>query len=76
MDRRVARLLLDKVDHRNLNDVFDEVTTGENLALLFQGMLAPAFPEADAGPRLAAVRVYETARNIFETLEEDIPWKS
>lgn len=70
MDRRVHQALIDRVDHRNLNDLVEprDVTTGENLATLFWSWLAPQFPDR---PALMRVRVLETARNRFETTGED-----
>ncbi len=68
MDARIERALVSRVDHRNLNDVVDEVTTGENLAIVFERWLTAEFPGANDNVRLHAVRVYETARNQFEIL--------
>ena len=65
LDRRVQERLLDRVDHRDLNAVVDDITTGENLARIFHDWLAPAFTD---GPRLLQVRVKETPRNRFETI--------
>lgn len=64
MDRIVQEQLLDRVDHRNLNDVVDGVTTGEVLALEFARWLQPHF---GGRCRLARVVVHETARNRMET---------
>ena len=65
VDARVRTHLIDRVDHRNLNDLVEGVPTGENLALVFRRWLQPAFA---AGPRLVRVEVLETARNRFTTL--------
>jgi 6-pyruvoyltetrahydropterin/6-carboxytetrahydropterin synthase len=64
LDRLLREHLLQRVDHRNLNDVIELVTTGENLARLFHSWIQPAVP---AGMRLARVRVLETRRNRFES---------
>ena len=66
MDRRVNRALVDKVDHRNLNDLVEpeDVTTGENLSTLFWQWLRTEFTSS---PRLDRVVVKETPRNRFET---------
>jgi 6-pyruvoyltetrahydropterin/6-carboxytetrahydropterin synthase len=71
MDRRVRTALVDRVDHRNLNDLVDprDVTTGENLATLFWSWLEPRFVDR---PRLTRIRVLETARNRFETTGEEV----
>jgi len=64
LDGIVAERLLDRVDHRNLNDVItDRVTTGENLARVFYSWLRPAFA---GSPRLVALRLRETENNVFE----------
>ena len=65
MDSIVRRSLLERVDHRNLDDVLgpDTVTTGENLALTFFDWLAPKF---EGGVRLHRLRVRETRNNSFE----------
>lgn len=64
MDRRVKAALLDRVDHRNLDDVLPEsVTTGETLARVFFEWLEPEFRD-DAPLRHVAVR--ETRSNLFE----------
>jgi 6-pyruvoyltetrahydropterin/6-carboxytetrahydropterin synthase len=66
LDAKVRALLLERVDHRNLDEVLSPlVTTGENLAQTFFEWLAPAF----AGPaRLYRLRVRETRNNRFETI--------
>lgn len=66
MDRIVEERVVDRCDHRDLNDVVpDVVTTGENLALVYHRWLEDAF----TGPaRLVRVRVHETARNVFEAV--------
>lgn len=63
-DQIVRARLLERVDHRNLDDVLaGVVTTGENLARTFFSWLAPSFP----GPvRLQRIRVRETRSNLFE----------
>lgn len=71
MDRRVREALVDRVDHRNLNDLVDrhDVTTGENLTTLFWSWLASRFVD---GPELTRIKVLETARNRFETTGEEV----
>ncbi|MBI4590004.1 MAG: 6-carboxytetrahydropterin synthase [Candidatus Rokubacteria bacterium] len=66
LESAVRRAVLDLVDHRNLDaDVpalTGIITTGENLAQAFWGMLSQALP---AGV-LRRVAVVETANNTFE----------
>ncbi len=64
-DALVEEHLLSRVDHRNLNDVVEEVTTGENLAVIFHRWLSSAF---DGSASIASVEVIETPRNRFITL--------
>ena len=66
MDRVVNERVVDRCDHRDLNDVVrDHVTTGENLALVYFRWLEDAF----SGPaRLVRVRVFETERNVFDAV--------
>jgi len=64
-DRTVEDVLLRRVDHRNLNEVVDEVTTGENLARIFHSWLEPAFAEVAV---VASVELVETPRNRFITI--------
>ncbi|HKK72420.1 MAG TPA: 6-carboxytetrahydropterin synthase [Candidatus Krumholzibacteria bacterium] len=66
MDRIVEERVVDRCDHRDLNDVIpDVVTTGENLAVVYHQWLEDAF----TGPaRLVRVRVHETARNVFDAV--------
>lgn len=64
IDEVVARVLLERVDHRDLDRAVPElagvISTGENLARAFWGLLAPHIPS------LARVTVLETAKNRFE----------
>ncbi len=62
VDRRVEECLISKVDHRHLDDIIDEVTTGENLALVFRRWLEQEFA---GGPQLVSVELVETPRNRF-----------
>jgi len=66
----VERAVVDPCDHRNLNDVVSEITTGENLARIFFGWVAQELP-----PHLEILRlrVYETPRNVFEAYRADLP---
>lgn len=64
IDRLVRERIVDRCDHRSLNDVLPGiVTTGENLAIEYFRWLEDAF---DGRARLVRVRVYETARNVFD----------
>lgn len=63
VDAEVEERVLSRVDHRRIDDVIDEVSTGENLARIFYDWLAPAF---DGRARLNSVRVRETRNNSFE----------
>ena len=62
----VQRAVLDLVDHRNLDGdvpaLEGMITTGENLARVFWGMLGEALPAGS----LKRVAVIETANNSFE----------
>ncbi len=62
VDQRVRERVIDRVDHRNLDDVVEGVTTGERLALVFKEWLKPAFVE---GPAIHRVELVETPRNRF-----------
>jgi 6-pyruvoyltetrahydropterin/6-carboxytetrahydropterin synthase len=67
VDDTVKRVLLDRVDHRQLDDTVPElagvITTGENLARVFWRLLEPEIPA------LCRVAVVETAKNRFEYSE-------
>jgi 6-pyruvoyltetrahydropterin/6-carboxytetrahydropterin synthase len=74
MDALVEEHLLARVDHRNLNDVIDDVvTTGENLARRFHEWLRPVF---DRPAELVRVRVRETPKNLFEYPGGGTEWKN
>jgi 6-pyruvoyltetrahydropterin/6-carboxytetrahydropterin synthase len=64
IDEVVGRVLLDRVDHRDLDRAVPElagvISTGENLARAFWVLLARHLPS------LARVTVVETAKNRFE----------
>ena len=64
VDAAVKAAVLDRVDHRHLDETVPElegvITTGENLARAFWGMLHPEVPA------LCRVAVVETAKNRFE----------
>ena len=65
VDADVARAVIDRVDHRALEDVPElagVVTTGEGLARAFWRLLAPRV----GGAPLVRVGVVETAKNRFE----------
>jgi 6-pyruvoyltetrahydropterin/6-carboxytetrahydropterin synthase len=63
IDETVHRILIDRVDHRDLDQAVPElagvITTGENLARAFWQLLAPHLPF------LQRVAVVETAKNRF-----------
>lgn len=56
-----------RCDHRDLNTVVDAITTGENLARIFFDWVASELP---ASIELYRVRVYETARNVFDAFAQ------
>jgi len=65
IDGAVRERVLDRVDHRTLEDVpalAGVVTTGEGLARAFWRLLAPAVPTG----ALRRVTVVETAKNRFQ----------
>ncbi len=72
LDELVHRAVVSRYDHRNLNvelpEFAKEVPTTENLGRVIESRLseqwASAFSAGEA--RLKRVRIYETARNIFE----------
>lgn len=72
MDRLVRGVLLDHVEHRNLNIEVEEfatvVPTTENLAEVAARRLSRAWPSAfpDGPARLERVGIQETRNNIFE----------
>ena len=72
LDSFVARHVISKLDHVNLNcDVAElrgRVPTTENLALLVESWLQQAWDDelGERGLRLARVRLEETPRNSFE----------
>jgi 6-pyruvoyltetrahydropterin/6-carboxytetrahydropterin synthase len=68
MPRREFREALDRAvvqrcDHRDLNTVIEDITTGENLSRTFFEWVAAELPDT---VELYRVRVYETARNVFD----------
>ena len=67
IDAAVAGAVLDRVDHQYLDETVPEldgvITTGENLARAFWGMLRPVVAA------LSRVAVVETAKNRFEYAE-------
>jgi len=64
----VHELVLDRLDHQNLNQLLDvDVTTSENVAKAIWDMLDEQFNTA----RLVRVRVVETAKNSFDYLGPD-----
>ena len=71
LKRILQRAILDKCDHRNLNDdvafLRDVIPSTENLVIAFWGQIAPLLP---AG-KLHCVRLYETPRNFAEYFGPD-----
>jgi 6-pyruvoyltetrahydropterin/6-carboxytetrahydropterin synthase len=73
LDGLVRRHITEPLEHRNLNEEVPEfqqlVPTTENLNVVINERLRAAWAEVfpDALPALERVRIYETARNIFET---------
>ena len=67
LDALVEQRVLARVDHRNLNcdlaELEGQVPTTENLAFTIEAMLQRQWT---LPPRLARVRISETARNTFE----------
>src|SRR5271165_3371325 len=72
LDRLVKGQITEPLDHRNLNDEVMEfqqlVPTTENLGVIIDKRLRAAWPSVfpQQVPALQRVRIYETARNIFE----------
>jgi 6-pyruvoyltetrahydropterin/6-carboxytetrahydropterin synthase len=65
LDAAVAREILDRFDHQNLNQLQDFVTiipTTENLAIRVQQILS----QVDLPAHLESIRIEETANNSFE----------
>ncbi len=62
VDRRVREALIERVDHHNLDEVVEGVTTGERLARVFRRWLEAAFTD---GPAIERVELVETPRNRF-----------
>ena len=66
LEQAMRTTVVDLVDHRDLergvSALAGTITTGENLAAAFYGMLAPALPPG----RLVRVAVTETENNRFE----------
>jgi 6-pyruvoyltetrahydropterin/6-carboxytetrahydropterin synthase len=73
LDRLVERDVTKRFDHRNLNEEVVEfqhlVPTTENLYIIIDRRLRAAWSTAfrELTPTLERVRIWETARNIFET---------
>jgi len=73
LDAVVKSHITEPFEHRNLNAEVPEfqqlVPTTENLSLIIDKRLRAAWDETFPGgqPTLQRVRIYETARNIFET---------
>jgi 6-pyruvoyltetrahydropterin/6-carboxytetrahydropterin synthase len=77
LDTLVQRYVTEPLDHRNLNKEVPEfhqlVPTTENLNIIIDRRLRAAWPGAfsQQSPALERVRIYETARNIFETSRQN-----
>ena len=73
LDGFVRRHVTGPFEHRNLNKEIEEfqslVPTTENLNLIIDRRLRSAWSSAFPGfqPALKRIRIFETARNIFET---------
>ncbi|MBA3849056.1 MAG: 6-pyruvoyl tetrahydrobiopterin synthase [Opitutus sp.] len=69
LKRVLHRVIVDKCDHRNLNDEVDFlrgiIPSTENLVIAFWNELAPHFRHLKPA-RLHSVRLYETPRNFAE----------
>jgi 6-pyruvoyltetrahydropterin/6-carboxytetrahydropterin synthase len=70
-ERVVAQTVIDRFDHRNLNEEVVEfrqlIPTVENIAAVIYGLLKPKFQDARA--RLASVTVWETGKTWCEYSE-------
>jgi 6-pyruvoyltetrahydropterin/6-carboxytetrahydropterin synthase len=72
LDALVQGHVTEPLDHRNLNEEVMEfqqlVPTTENLGMIIDKRLRAAWPRVfpERTPVLERVRIYETARNIFE----------
>lgn len=75
LDRMVERVVLSRLRHRDLNSEVPELAgvppTTENLAIAIRANLARYWKEVFPGdsPVLEHIRIYETRRNVFETVE-------
>jgi 6-pyruvoyltetrahydropterin/6-carboxytetrahydropterin synthase len=72
LDSLVHRWVIEPFDHHNLNEEIPEfqqlVPTTENLNIIIDKRLRSAWSTAfpSLAPALERIRIYETARNIFE----------
>jgi 6-pyruvoyltetrahydropterin/6-carboxytetrahydropterin synthase len=72
LDSLVKKHVIQPFDHRNLNEEIADfqqlVPTTENLGMIIDKRLRAAWPASfpTSRPALERVRIYETARNIFE----------
>jgi 6-pyruvoyltetrahydropterin/6-carboxytetrahydropterin synthase len=68
LDRLVQGNIIGPFQHRNLNEEVEEfrelVPTTENLSVIIERRLRAVWPNRQ--PALERVRIFETARNIFE----------
>lgn len=68
LDRLVLRLIVDRYDHRYLNEELSEfrteIPTTENVGRQIEKRLAEAWPFVH--PALEGIRVFETERNMIE----------
>lgn len=75
LKRLLQRVIVDKCDHRNLNDEVDFlhgiIPSTENLVIAFWNEIAPHIRLPHA--RLHSVRLYETPRNYAEYFGPDAP---
>ncbi|MSU24880.1 MAG: 6-carboxytetrahydropterin synthase [Opitutus sp.] len=74
LKRILHRAVVDKCDHRNLNDEVDFlrgiIPSTENLVIAFWNEIAPHLPKA---ARLHRVRLFETPRNFADYYGPDAP---
>ena len=74
LKRILHRAVVDKCDHRNLNDevdfLRDLIPSTENLVIAFWNEIVPHLPPA---ARLHRVRLFETPRNFADYYGPDVP---
>jgi len=68
----VNEIIINKVDEKNLNNIFDFIPTAENLAVYIFNLLNPLFKHPFYDYKLYSVILWETEDNKFEYRGE---WK-